>query len=54
MISRASSGSGDLVEPLVVILDGLQVAGHLHALVEGILFGLQDLVTETVLESGKK
>ncbi len=41
----------DLVEPLVVILDGLQVAGHLHALVEGVLLGLQDLVAETVLES---
>ena len=46
--------SGDLVEPLVIILDGLQVAGHLHALVEGVLLSLQDFVTEAILESGKK
>ncbi len=31
---------GDLVEPLVIILDGLQVAGHFHALIEGGFFSL--------------
>jgi len=46
--------SGDLVESLVIVLDSLQVAGHLHALIEGVFLGLQNLVAETVLESGKK
>ncbi len=31
---------GNLVEPLVIILNSLQVAGHFHALVEGGFFGL--------------
>jgi hypothetical protein len=44
----------DLVEPLVVVLNGFQVASHFHALVEGGFFGLQDFVAETVLESGKE
>ena len=46
--------SSNLVEPLVIVLDGLQIAGHLYALVEGVVFSLQNFVTETVLESGKK
>jgi hypothetical protein len=31
---------GNLIEPLVIILNGLQVAGHFHALIEGGLYGL--------------
>ncbi len=45
---------GDFVEPLVIVLDGLQVAGHFHALIEGGFFRLQDFVAKAILESGKK
>jgi hypothetical protein len=45
---------GNLVEPLVIVLNGLQVAGHFHALIEGGFFGLQDFVAKAILESGKK
>jgi hypothetical protein len=45
---------GNLIEPLVIVLNGLQVAGHFHALIEGGLFGLQDFVAKAILESGKK
>ncbi len=37
---------GNLVEPLVVILNGLQVAGHFHTLVEGGFFWLAGLCRE--------
>ena len=30
---------GNFVKPLLIILNGLQVAGHFHALIEGVLFG---------------
>jgi hypothetical protein len=45
---------GNLIECLVIVLNGLQVAGHFHALIEGGLFGLQDFVAKAILESGKK
>jgi hypothetical protein len=38
----------------MVVLNGLQVAGHFHALIEGVLFGLQGLVMEAILKSSKK
>ncbi len=49
-----SLDGGNLVEPLVVVLNGLQVAGHFHALIEGGFFSLQDFVTKAILEFGKK
>ncbi len=45
---------GNLVEPFVVVLNGLQVAGHFGALIEGGFFGLQNLIAEAILKSGKK
>jgi hypothetical protein len=45
---------GNLVEPLVVVLDGLQVAGHFHALIESGLFSLQNFVADAIFKSGKK
>ncbi len=38
----------------MVILDGLQVASRLHAFIECGLHGLQDLVTDAVLEAGQE
>ncbi len=38
----------------MVILDGLQVAGCLHALVEGGFLGLQDLVTDAILKPSEE
>jgi hypothetical protein len=46
--------SSNLVKPLMVILNGLQVASHFHALVEGGFFGLQDFVAEAILKSSEK
>jgi hypothetical protein len=46
--------SSDLVKPLMVVLNGLQVAGHFHALVEGGFFSLQDFVAEAILKSSEK
>jgi hypothetical protein len=45
---------GNFVKPLLIILNGLQVAGHFHALIEGVLFGLKDLVMGAILKSSKK
>ncbi len=42
----------DLVEPLLVILDGLQVVGSLDALGEGGLFHFEYFVAETISQSG--
>jgi hypothetical protein len=46
--------SSNLVKPLMVILNGLQVAGHFHPLIEGVFFSLQDLVTEAILKSSEE
>ncbi len=45
---------GNVVEPLVVVLDGLQVASELDALGEGVLGGFEDLVVDAVLQSGQE
>jgi hypothetical protein len=44
----------DLVEPLLVVLDGLQVAGGLDALGEGGLLHLEHLVTKAISQSGEE
>ncbi len=41
----------DLVEPLLIVLDGLQVAGGLDALGEGRLLHLKHLVTDAIFQS---
>jgi hypothetical protein len=51
---KLSFDAGNFVSPFVIILDGLQVAGHFHAFVEGRLCGLQDLVTDAVLEANQE
>ncbi len=38
----------------MVILDGLQIAGDLDALGEGVLGSLENLVTDAVLQTGQK
>jgi len=42
---------GDTVEPFVVVLDGLQVAGGLDAINEGILGGFKDLIADAILQA---
>ena len=44
----------DFVEPFLVVLDGLQVAGGLDALGEGGLLHLEHFVAKAVSESGEK
>jgi hypothetical protein len=46
--------SVDPVQPLMIILDSFQVAGSLHAFIEGCLSGLQDLVADTILKAGQE
>ncbi len=44
----------DAVEPLMVVLDGLQVAGDLDALGECVLGSLKHLVADAILQTGQK
>jgi hypothetical protein len=39
------------VQLFVIVLDGFQVVNCLHAFIEGCFSGLQDLVTDAVLEA---
>ena len=51
---KVGLNSGDLVQPFVVVLDSLQVAGCLHAFIEGSFLGLQDLVADAILKPSKE
>ncbi len=44
----------DVIEPFVIILDGLQVAGDLDALSESVLGSLKYLVANSILETGQE
>jgi hypothetical protein len=44
--------SRNLLRTFAVIMDGFQLSGKLHALHEGGLAGLQDLISDGVLDSG--
>ncbi len=46
--------SCNLLRALAVILNGLDFPGKLHALMEGGFAGLQDLVTDGVLDAGQE
>ncbi len=46
--------SGDFVQPFVVVLDGFQVAGHLHAFIEGSFLSLQNLVADAILKPSEE
>ena len=44
----------DLIEPFLVVLDGLQVAGDLDAFGERLLGSLEHLVADAILETGQE
>ncbi|MFN9944840.1 MAG: hypothetical protein ACK56I_35780, partial [bacterium] len=54
VLAKFMFDSGEFVQPLLVILDGLQVAGGLDAFCVGGLLHLEHFVAKAVSESGEK
>ena len=51
---EAGLDSGDPLSSSVVVVNGLQLTGQLHAFLESILSSLDNLVTDRVLEAGQE